>query len=157
MTFNEFSAKHINSMIFYHCLILFKWYQPIFSSLWCQLPGFYCLCPSFSTPLLSEFSALFFQYHFFASLKLQLKPHFSPDIFLSNLVFTDRPFLQNSIIWQVNNLVLHSVPTYIVSWLLHVSHQSSSVHIGFSELTNNNAHHGVFCPSKMALNFLILF
>ena len=69
-----------------------------------------------------------FQYHFFASLKLQLKPHFSPDIFLSNLVFTDRPFLQNSIIWQVNNLVLYSVPTYIVSWLLHTSHQSSSVH-----------------------------
>ena len=69
-----------------------------------------------------------FQYHFFTSLKLQLKPHFSPDIFLSNLVFTDRPFLQNSIIWQVNNLVLYSVPTYIVSWLLHTSHQSSSVH-----------------------------
>ena len=72
MTFNEFSAKHINSIIFYHCLILFdinqfpapSWnFQEGKFSAGLQ-PGLYCLCPSFSPFAILEFSALFFSISF---------------------------------------------------------------------------------------------
>ena len=129
MTSNGFYAKHTNSKILSHCLILLKLPQ--------QLPTPSCCWPQVLSssshvfvhviPCLGILNPLIF--NIFPSLKLQLKPHFPPEVVLSNLIFGGSPFLQNSVIWRLKtkNLSVYSISTYtLFNYCVSVSSPASA-------------------------------